>query len=149
VPNTEERIRAAAIALHQGHWVRSNGKKTVGNVAIEAQVARATFYRELKRNVVLSEFVRKMLSTATAADDDELGGTGSSRSLADKIPTVLLRKKLRESEAALAQAERDHKVQEKVRAHQLLVLWAEIDRLKARLVKLGAKSSLQSLRPIN
>jgi len=138
---TKLAISTAIDTLGRGASRKTNGKITAVNLALEAGVSKATLYRYFDDNPDLLKDFEAVKSRGVNSDGDApVTMDDALRNAKDEI--AALRKMISDMKDA---ADKD----DKLRSHQIFVLWKENQRLNAQLKRMESKDDKSNLFPIN
>ena len=133
---TYQAIVDALDLLASGRAAKTNGKVTAVNVAKEAGVGKATLYRNFDEHSDLRDAFDAMRKNGIrVADEVPESIQQAYRLLKDEV------KRLR-SELAETKRNADHA--NKLKAHQILLLWRENERLQSEVRRFGERGRAES-----
>ncbi len=128
---TYQAIVDALDQLASGKPARTNGKITGVNLAKEANVSKATLYRYLEQNTDLQE----------TYDALRKNGVREDVLVPETIDQAnrLLKSEVKQLRSELAEVRRQAERSNKIKAHQIQLLWLENERLQGEVARLIAR----------
>lgn len=128
---TLQAITDALDLLASGKPAKSNGKITGVNLAREAGVSKATLYRYLDQNTDLQEAYNALRKNGVREDVV----------FPETIEQAnrLLKAEVKQLRSELAEVRRQAEFSNKLKAHQIQLLWLENDRLQGEVARLLAR----------
>lgn len=128
---TLQAITDALDLLASGKPAKSNGKITGVNLAREAGVSKATLYRYLDQNTDLQEAYNALRKNGVREDVV----------VPETIEQAnrLLKAEVKQLRSELAEVRRQAEFSNKLKAHQIQLLWLENDRLQGEIARLLAR----------
>lgn len=128
---TLQAITDALDLLASGKPGKSNGKITGVNLAREAGVSKATLYRYLDQNTDLQEAYNALRKNGVREDVV----------VPETIEQAnrLLKAEVKQLRSELAEVRRQADLSNKLKAHQIQLLWLENERLQGEITRLLAR----------
>lgn len=128
---TLQAITDALDLLASGKPAKSNGKITGVNLAREAGVSKATLYRYLDQNADLQEAYNALRKNGVREDVV----------VPETIEQAnrLLKAEVKQLRSELAEVRRQADLSNKLKAHQIQLLWLENERLQGEVARLIAR----------
>ncbi len=125
---TYQAIVDALDVLARGKPAKTNGKITGVNLAKEAGVSKATLYRYLDQNADLQE----------AYDKLRKNGVREDTIVPETVEHAnrLLKNEVKQLRSELVEIRRQAELSNKLKAHQIQLLWLENERLKKEFARL-------------
>lgn len=131
---TDKNYRAIVDALDllaQGKPLRSNGKVTAVNVCKEAGMSKATLYRYFDAHTDLRATYDAMRKNGVRLTEDVPETIHQAYSL--------LKEEVKQLRANLSKVKQDADQANKLKAHQILLLWSENERLQDEIIRLQSR----------
>lgn len=128
---TLQAITDALDLLASGKPAKSNGKTTGVNLAREAGVSKATLYRYLDQNADLQDAYNALRKNGVREDVV----------VPETIEQAnrLLKAEVKQLRSELAEVRRQADLSNKLKAHQIQLLWLENERLQGEVARLIAR----------
>lgn len=138
---TKIAISTAIDALGRRESRKTNGKITAVNVALEAGISKATLYRYFESNAdLLSDFEAVKARGVSSSDIAPVTVDDALKNAKDEIEA--LRKLISDMKDA---ADKN----DKLKSHQILVLWKENHRLNAHIKRMESRDVKGNIFPFN